>query len=220
MFQIRFDTKVLYSMPKKRLASIRRGIRYQDLVACEAVLDLFGSGSNTPMWVELEKASSGKFDDVVVGYPSKIVHRQVKWAANPGGQPLTLGHFSSTTTKRKTALVKAYSESWSQIKLSGQTFELEFVTNRAPDSEFQGFLSGQSSKIKTKLTNKQRETLDATWRNLTSLNKTKFKEFDRAVELPSAGRGDIMCSVDTTGAHSSQQDFECSTLARHLLPLQ
>ena len=170
-------------MPKKRLASIRRGIRYQDLVACEAVLDLFGSGSNTPMWVELEKASSGKFDDVVVGYPSKIVHRQVKWAANPGGQPLTLGHFSSTTTKRKTALVKAYSESWSQIKLSGQTFELEFVTNRAPDSEFQGFLSGQSSKIKTNLTKKQREALDATWRKLTSLNKTKFKEFYRSLSF-------------------------------------
>jgi hypothetical protein len=48
---------------------------------------------------------------VVKPYRSKIVHRQVKWAANPGGQPLTLPFFFDH----------------SQIKLSGQKFELELV---------------------------------------------------------------------------------------------
>ena len=170
-------------MAKKRLASIRRGIRYQDLVACEAILDLFGDSTDIPMWVELERPASGKFDDVVIGYASKVIYRQVKWAAHPGGQPLTIDHFSSTSANRKTPLIESYADSWAKINSSGQVFELEFVTNRSPDSEFQSYLGGQSSKIKTKLANKQREKLDAAWRNLTSFNKTEFKQFYRSLSF-------------------------------------
>ncbi|AMV35278.1 hypothetical protein VN12_24345 [Pirellula sp. SH-Sr6A] len=170
-------------MSKKRLSTIRKGIRYQDWIAAEAILDLLARKPDSPIWVEIEKPSSGKFDDVVVGYPGKVVHRQVKWAANPGAEPLAIDEFSKVSANRKVPLIKSYVESWALIQGNGQVFELEYLTNRSADSEFQQILNGSTSKIKIKLNSKQDSKLDITWRSLTSLNKTSFKRFCRSISF-------------------------------------
>ena len=63
-------------MAKKKLATVRKGIRYQDLISAEALLDLLGAADqNPPIWVKLECNESGKFDDVVIGFPSRDLRR-------------------------------------------------------------------------------------------------------------------------------------------------
>lgn len=157
--------------------------RYQDWIAAEAILDLLARKPDSPIWVEIENPSSGKFDDVVVGYPGRVVHRQVKWAANPGAEPLAIDEFSKVIANRKVPLIKSYAESWALIQGNGQVFELEYLTNRSADSEFQQILNGSTSKIKIKLNSKQDSKLDITWRSLTSLNKTSFKSFCRSISF-------------------------------------
>ena len=140
----------------KRLKSIRAGIRYQDLVAAEALVEMVIERDCPPIWVSLENRSGGAFDDVVVGYPEHVVWKQVKWAENPGAEPLTIDTLSATSRKRKTPLIKSFVDSYEQIRDEGKEFRLELITNRAPDPEFQKYLNGRTSRIKTKLSASQR----------------------------------------------------------------
>ncbi len=168
-------------MAKKKLATVRKGIKYQDLIAAEALLDLLGSQcQNPPSWVKLECKESGKFDDVVIAFPGREVRRQVKWAAHPGAEPLTIDEFSKTSSNRKTSLIAGYAKSWKSALESGVEFELEFLTNRSADTEFQKLLSGNNSKIKTSLTKSQETRLES-WRIVTDLNKSNFRTFRRSI---------------------------------------
>ena len=128
-------------MAKKKLATIRKGIDYQDLIAAEAILDMLKGDTGVPVWVKLECRESGKFDDVVIRYPDREVRRQVKWAANPGAEPLTLDTLSSVTSSRKTPLIKGYCNSWKEALKHEIECELEFITNRSFDADFQKLLT-------------------------------------------------------------------------------
>jgi hypothetical protein len=161
----------------KRLSSIRRGIQYQDLVAAEVLLDMVFHDQEIPLWAALENRAGGTFDDVVVGYPDFVVWKQVKWAANPGAEPLTVASLASADPRRKRSLIAGFAESYRTILQSGSSFQLEFITNRSGDSEFQRLLSGSTSKIKSRLTKAQRQDLDLRWRPLTGLNTKDFLAF-------------------------------------------
>ena len=170
-------------MAKKKLATVRKGIRYQDLVAAEALLDLLvTTDQHPPIWVKLECKDSGKFDDVVIGFSDREVRRQVKWAANPGAEPLAIDEFSKTNSNRKTSWIAGYAKSWETAIESDVDYELEFVANRSADSEFQKLLTGSYSKIKTSLTKAQEAKLES-WRELTGLKKTKFRKFRRSISF-------------------------------------
>ena len=113
----------------KHLTSVRRGIQYQDLVAAEALLDMiFHNDQEIPLWVSLENRAGGTFDDVVVGYPGRVVWRQVKGAANPGAEPLTIASLAAVDPRRKKSLIAGFAESYRKIIQSGSSFELELVT--------------------------------------------------------------------------------------------
>jgi hypothetical protein len=167
----------------KRLSTIRRGIRYQDLVAAEALLDMVLHGQEIPLWVALENRVGGKFDDVVVGYPDRVVWKQVKWSANPGAEPLTVSSLTAVDPRQKKSLVAGFAESYRRIVQNGSSFQLDFITNRSADSEFQRLLSGSPSKIKTRLTKTQRQSLDSRWRQLTGLDSSDFLAFLKTLQF-------------------------------------
>ena len=96
----------------KRLSSIRRGIQYQDLVAAEVLLDMVLQDQEVPLWLSLENRVGGTFDDVVVGYVDRVVWKQVKWAANPGAEPLTVAGLASVDPRRKTCLITGFAGSY------------------------------------------------------------------------------------------------------------
>ena len=166
----------------KRLKSIRRGIEYQDLVAAEAALEMVTENESPPIWISLENRRGGSFDDVVVGYPQRIVWKQVKWAENPGSEPLTIDSLASRDSRKK-PLIQAFAESYAKIAGQGSEFHLELVTNRALDSEFQRFVTGPNSRIKERLAANQRIRLDSAWRALTTLDPTQFGAFLRTLSF-------------------------------------
>jgi hypothetical protein len=160
----------------KRLKSIRRGIEYQDLVAAEAALEMVTAHESPPIWIALENRRGGTFDDVVVAYPGRVVWKQVKWAENPGSEPLTIDSLATGDSRTK-PLIQAFAGSHVKITAQGSEFQLELITNRALDSEFQRFVSGTNSRIKPKLSAHQRTRLDSTWRALTALDAEQFGSF-------------------------------------------
>jgi len=167
----------------KRLSSVRRGIQYQDLVAAEALLDMVFHDQDVPLWVMLENRAGGSFDDVVVGFPNRVVWKQVKWAANPGAEPLTIDSLTEVDSRRKKALIANFAESYRQITQRGESIQLELITNRSADSEFQRLLTGTTSTIKTRLTKVQRQQLDSRWRSLTGLTTKDFATFLRTLRF-------------------------------------
>src|SRR5579862_8070107 len=94
----------------KRLKSIRSGIEYQDLIAAEAALEMMAEHESPPIWISLENRHGGSFDDVVVTYPGTVVWKQVKWAENPGSEPLTIASLASRNSRKK-PLIQAFAES-------------------------------------------------------------------------------------------------------------
>jgi AAA ATPase-like protein len=161
----------------KRLRSIRRGIRYQDLVAAEAILDMVLDSNAPPDWVMLENRQGGSFDDVVVGYPDQVVWKQVKWSEHPGAEPLSVETFAELTTRRKHSLICAFADSYRKVVAQGLACRLEFVTNRSPDDEFRKLLHGTESRITFRLTTVQRQRIDTLWLPSTGLPSSEFKAF-------------------------------------------
>src|SRR5690348_14802456 len=119
-------------MGKKKLASIRRGITYQDLVAADALLEMVVNDESPHVWVALENRHGGSFDDVVVVYPALVVWKQVKWAENPGADPLTIDYLAKVTRGRKKPLIQSFAASFSKLRAGRAKFRLELITNRSP----------------------------------------------------------------------------------------
>lgn len=165
----------------KRLKSIRRGILYQDLVAAEAMLSMVTEADAPPVSVSLEDRAGGTFDDVVVRYADRAVYQQVKWAENPGAEPLTIDFLTSLNRSRRTPLIKSFADSYSLLQASGAAFRAELITNRAPDTELRAVLKGNNSGIKRRLTKSQRDRLETDWRSQTNLNKREFGDFLRSI---------------------------------------
>lgn len=159
-----------------RLTPIRHGIEYQDLIACEALLDLVSGDERSPDWVSLENSDGGKFDDVVMGFADRVVWKQVKWAANPGAEPLTID-FLAKSQKGGTPWIAKLASSVGQIERLGEEFELELITNRAMDSELRSLLAGSTSRVKSKLTKAQEGRLSCCWQPTTELNDADFQTF-------------------------------------------
>lgn len=166
----------------KRLASIRRGIRYQDLVAAEALLEMVNGDPDPPLSVRLEDRRGGSFDDVVVIYADRVVWKQVKWAQHPGAEPLTIESLSASERGRKPPIRK-FADSFRQISSESQACELELITNRSPDPELRRLLSGRTSRLKARLTTAQREQLSAAWTEAAGLDSTQFKALLRTLSF-------------------------------------
>lgn len=157
----------------KRLASVRRGIRYQDLVAAESLLEMVNGCDNPPSSIQLEDRRGGSFDDVVATYPDKVVWKQVKWAQHPGAEPLTIDSLASQGKGQ--SLIQKFAESYLKVRESGRPFQLELITNRSPDVEFRKTLSGRTSRVKTRLTKTQRDRFSAVWEQTSGLTPDQFK---------------------------------------------
>lgn len=166
-------------MPK-RLGSIRKGIRYQDLVAAEALLMLVNGEPNPPRAVRLEDRKGGSFDDVVLDYADRTVWKQVKWAQNPGAEPLTIDSLAHRRQGRSSSIRK-FAQSFQRI--SKNACELQFITNRSPDTEFQNYLHGATSKVKTRLSKPQRQRLNGAWRTECELEECQFTAFLKTLEF-------------------------------------
>ncbi|UUO05324.1 ATP-binding protein [Blastopirellula sp. J2-11] len=167
----------------KTLSTIRRGIRYQDLVAAESLLEMLTDDVSPPLWIMLENRAGGTFDDVVIGYPNQVVWKQVKWSQNPGSEPLTIHTLAKQSRQRQTALISSFAESYRRITKDGTSFELEIVTNRSLDSEFQRFVSGTRSTIKSTLSKKQIQQLETSWQPLSGFSKDEFWRFLRSLRF-------------------------------------
>jgi len=167
----------------KRLQPIRHGIRYQDLVAAEAMLDMVFDPNALPQWVMLENRQGGAFDDVVVGYLDQVIWKQVKWAEHPGAEPLSVETFTELKSGRKQPLIHAFADSYRRVITDGLAFRLEFVTNRSPDDEFRKLLHGTGSHIKLRLTKAQRERIDSLWLPLTGLSSAQFRAFVKTLRF-------------------------------------
>ncbi|RCS46489.1 ATP-binding protein [Bremerella cremea] len=169
-------TRSLERGSSKTLRSIRRGIRYQDLVAAESLIAMVTDDDSPPLWVMLENRAGGTFDDVVVGYPKLVVWKQVKWSQSPGSNPLSIQAFAERYGKRRTALISSFARSYRLITESGMPFELEIVSNRSLDSNFQRFVTGPRSRLKPKkeLSKKQIELLAASWQELSGFAGDEF----------------------------------------------
>jgi energy-coupling factor transporter ATP-binding protein EcfA2 len=160
----------------KRLATIRRGIRYQDLVAAEALVDMLTGGSQPPLSVRLEDRRGGAFDDVVVTYGDRVVWKQVKWAQHPGADPLTIDSLSSAKRGKKPA-IRRFADSFVQVSGASDPCELELITNRSPDSEFRQLISSRTSRLKARLTKAQYDRLSSSWSTVAGLEDDQFKAF-------------------------------------------
>jgi hypothetical protein len=167
---------------QKRLTAIRRGIRYQDLVAAEALLDMVNGCTSPPLSVRLEDRRGGSFDDVVLSFHDRVVWKQVKWAQNPGSEPLTIDSLCAKK-RRSTPLISKLAKSLLSISADGFTCELEFVTNRSADTEFQRCLSGKRSKIKRRLNKSQQARLNKAWRPLLNLDDSQYQQFLQALSF-------------------------------------
>lgn len=169
----------------KALSSIRRGIRYQDLVAAESLVSMVLDDEPRPVWVMLENRNGGTFDDVVVGFHNLVVWKQVKWSQNPTAEPLTIRALAAVGAKRRTPLIKSFATSHRRIVAKGTPFRLDFVTNRALDSDFQQIVAGPTSRIKdkNKLKKKSIDLLEKSWRSLTEFNKDEFWTFLRTLRF-------------------------------------
>ena len=166
----------------KRLESVRSGIRYQDLVAAESLLEMVNGTPNAPTSVRLEDRQGGSFDDVVVVYADRVVWKQVKWAQNPGSGPLTVASLAESQP-RKTSLILKFAKSYQEIVKSADDFHLELITNRSPDSEFKKLVSGTTSRLKQRLTGKQKQRLSTTWQAISGLANTDFNAFLRKLSF-------------------------------------
>lgn len=166
----------------KRLTAIRRGIRYQDLVAAESLMDMINGCALPPQWVRLEDRQGGSFDDVVVGFSVHAVWKQVKWAQNPTSEPLTID-FLCNKQRGKSTLIAKLAKSFLAIRDSGSTCKLEFVTNRSADAELRAIISGQTGKVKARLTRVQQARLSATWKPLLNLDNSEYRDFLQALSF-------------------------------------
>ena len=164
----------------KRLSSIRKGIRYQDLVAAEGLLEMVVGEHSPPLTVRLEDRRGGSFDDVVVTYADRVVWKQVKWAQNPGAEPLTI-ELLTQADKGGIPSIRKLANSFRQIVVEGRACELELITNRSPDMEFRQFLDGANSRLKSRLTKKQRSRLSLTWKESAGLQDDQFQAFLRTL---------------------------------------
>lgn len=165
----------------KRLASVRRGIRYQDLVAADCLLDMVNGCENPPSSVQLEDRRGGSFDDVVATYPDKVVWKQVKWAQHPGAEPLAID--SLTAGNKGKSLIRKFAESYLKVQGSGKPFELEFITNRSLDGELRQLLNGRNSKVKAKLTKAQRDRISAAWGQASGLTADQLRGFFKSLSF-------------------------------------
>lgn len=166
----------------KRLSTIRGGILYQDLVAAEAILDMVAGGVDAPLWVRLEDRRGGTFDDVVVGYSERTVWRQVRWAQNPGSEPLTVETLCKKKGRQRSLLAKLF-QSFLALRQNEGAIDLELLTNRSPDSELRSLLHGQTSKVKLRLTQRQRARLHDVWQVPLGAGADDFQEFLRTVSF-------------------------------------
>lgn len=166
----------------KRLTTIRRGIRYQDLVAAEALLDMIDGCASPPLSVRLEDRRGGSFDDVVLSFHDHVVWKQVKWAQNPASEPLTI---DSLCTKQPGSrpLIAKLAKSFLAISADNSSYELELVTNRSADAEFQAYLSGKKPKIKRRLIKSQRSRLNERWKPLLGLDDSQYQTFLQALSF-------------------------------------
>lgn len=171
-----------FSFMQKRLTAIRRGIRYQDLVAAEALLDMVNGCTSPPLWVRLEDRRGGSFDDVVVGFHDRVVWKQVKWAQNPGSEPLTID-FLCAKQRGSAPLISKLAKSFLAIRAEGSACELELVTNRAADAEFQRYLTGKRAKIKRRLTKSQRARLSECWTPVLGLDDSQYQQFLQSISF-------------------------------------
>lgn len=195
----------------KRLQTIRRGIEYQDLVAAQAILEMVTTYVAPPTWISLENRRGGSFDDVVVAYADRVVWKQVKWAANPGSEPLTIDSLASRTSRRRTPLIRAFADSYDQFATDGKNFHLEFITNRAPDAEFRRLLTGSDSRIKQRLAKAQQRRLDVVWRQLTQFDEKKFGDFLQSlsflVNSPDVGQLETSIRTSLDGMHCGRDAY-------------
>jgi hypothetical protein len=166
----------------KRLSTIRRGIEYQDLVAAEALLELVNGDPSRPVSVSLEDRRGGSFDDVVVTYADRVAWKQIKWAQNPGAEPLTIDGLAESEPNQR-SMIRKFADSFRQISKDGRNFELELITNRSPDSEFRAILKGSKCLISSKPSKVQRARLSDAWLTATGLDAGQFNAMLRKLSF-------------------------------------
>ena len=133
--------------PYTRSGTRRLGDDYQDLIACEVLVDWL-EHSERYIWVRVEADEAMFLDDVVaMSADGRLIVRQVKFSTNPEGEddPLTweklLAVPPGKSSRKRMSLLQKWAASLREILADSQLAEASVVSNRTAGPDLQAALN-------------------------------------------------------------------------------
>lgn len=139
--------------PYTRSGTRRLGDDYQDLIACEVLIDWL-EHSGRYVWVRVEADEAKFLDDVVVmRTDGRLIVKQVKFSTNPEGEddPLTweklLAEPPGKSARTRMSLLEKWSASLRELLANGQLAEASVVSNRTAGPDLQAALNSATALV-------------------------------------------------------------------------
>src|SRR6185369_4768157 len=130
-----------------RSGTRRLGDYYQDLIACETLIDWL-EHSDRYIWVRLDADDAGFLDDVVaMRNDGHLVVKQVKFSTNPQGptDPLTweklLSEPPGKSHRERMSLLQKWAISFRELRTNDRSVEASVVSNRTAGPDLQASLN-------------------------------------------------------------------------------
>lgn len=139
--------------PYTRSGTRRLGDDYQDLVACEVLVDWL-EHSERYAWVRVEADEAKFLDDVVAMLiDGRLIVKQVKFSTNPEGEddPLTWEKLLTTppgkSARARMSLLEKWATSLRELLADGQLAEASVVSNRTAGDDLRAALNGATGLV-------------------------------------------------------------------------
>ena len=136
-----------------RSGTRRLGDYYQDLVACETLIDWL-EHSDRYIWVRLEADDAGSLDDVVaLRSDGHLVVKQVKFSTNPQGptDPLTweklLSEPPGKSHRERMSLLQKWAFSFRELRANDRSVMASVVSNRTAGPDLQASLNSLTGLV-------------------------------------------------------------------------
>jgi hypothetical protein len=136
-----------------RSGTRRLGDYYQDLIACEVLIDWL-EHSERYVWVRVEGDESKFLDDVeAMRSDGRLLVKQVKFSTDPEGEndPLTweklLAEPPGKSNRKRMSLLEKWATSWRELFANSQLVEASVVSNRIAGPDLQATLNATTGLV-------------------------------------------------------------------------